>query len=52
MTVKHDPDAILVAWLEEGPQVLPEVTRPRSWCPFEPPVNRGFRTGCRGGLRT
>ena len=27
MTVKRDPDAILAAWLEEGPQVLPEVTR-------------------------
>lgn len=27
MTVTRDPDAILAAWLEEGPQVLPEVTR-------------------------
>ena len=27
MTVKRDPDAILSAWLEEGPTVLPEPTR-------------------------
>ena len=27
MTVKRDPDAILAAWLEEGPTALPEPTR-------------------------
>jgi hypothetical protein len=27
MTVKRDPDAILAAWLEEGPIQLPEATR-------------------------
>ena len=27
MTVQRDPDAILAAWLEEGPTVLPEPTR-------------------------
>ena len=27
MTVKRDPDAILAAWLEEGPTGLPEPTR-------------------------
>ena len=27
MTVKRDPDAILAAWLDEGPVVLPEPTR-------------------------
>ena len=27
MTVRRDPDAILAAWLEEGPTVLPEPTR-------------------------
>lgn len=27
MTVRRDPDAILAAWLEEGPDVLPEATR-------------------------
>ena len=27
MTVERDPDAILAAWLEEGPTVLPEPTR-------------------------
>ena len=27
MTVERDPDAILTAWLEEGPTVLPEPTR-------------------------
>jgi hypothetical protein len=27
MNVKRDPDAILAAWLEEGPGGLPEVTR-------------------------
>jgi hypothetical protein len=27
MTVKRDPDAILAAWLEEGPTALPESTR-------------------------
>ena len=27
MTVERDPDAILIAWIEEGPTVLPEPTR-------------------------
>ena len=27
MTVKRDPDAILAAWLDEGPIALPEPTR-------------------------
>ena len=27
MTTRHDPDRALSAWLEEGPNVLPEVTR-------------------------
>ena len=27
MTTRHDPDAILASWLEEGPDVLPESTR-------------------------
>jgi hypothetical protein len=27
MTTRRDPDAILAAWLEEGPDVLPESTR-------------------------
>jgi len=27
MTVRRDPDAIVAAWLEEGPDVLPESTR-------------------------
>ena len=27
MNVKRDPDAILAAWLEDGPTVLPEQTR-------------------------
>ena len=27
MTVQRDPDAILAAWLEEGPTGLPEPTR-------------------------
>ena len=27
MTVKRDPDAILAAWLEDGPVALPEPTR-------------------------
>src|SRR4249919_582020 len=27
MTVRRDPDAILAAWLEEGPTALPEPTR-------------------------
>jgi hypothetical protein len=27
MTLRRDPDAILAAWLEEGPHVLPESTR-------------------------
>jgi hypothetical protein len=27
MTVRRDPDVILAAWLEEGPDVLPESTR-------------------------
>ena len=27
MTVRRDPDAILAAWLEEGPNALPEPTR-------------------------
>lgn len=27
MSVQRDPDAILAAWLEEGPSVLPEATR-------------------------
>jgi hypothetical protein len=27
MTVQHDPDAILAAWLEEGPAALPDTVR-------------------------
>ena len=27
MTIRRDPDAILAAWLEEGPNQLPDTTR-------------------------
>ena len=50
MTVQRDPDAILAAWLEEGPTGLPEPSRRA--IAVEHPNHRpsdGVRSGCRGG---
>ena len=58
MTVKRDPDAILAAWLEDGPVRLPDATRraiavttrttrqarPRMWVPWRfRPMNGAAR---------
>ena len=43
MNVQRDPDAILTAWLHEGPTGSPMRRDGRSRYPPEPPVNRGFR---------
>ena len=52
MTVQRDPDAIIAAWLDDGPTGFPSrhaaSDRGR---PPEPPIKRGVAGGRRGGLR-
>ena len=52
MTVPRDPDAILAAWLDEGPDRPPraDAAGDRRRTP-EPPRHDGGRSGCRGGTR-
>ncbi len=46
MTVKRDPDAILAAWLHEGPAGLPDATRRAIAVTTRTPLNGDSRTGC------
>ena len=52
MNVQRDPDAILAAWLDEGPDRLPEATRRAIAVTTRTTHQTRRPIGCRGGIRT